>query len=185
MLKKCLLALVLTAFLAVTAQAIIQDQTYDCGRWGYKGHPYPWPVEYKKVEICRIPLWMEIGFYIEVCGCDDAEILLEQVDCEEIGRKKTEWPCYYGCAKIQIRSNFEVEIDGDVDHSVDMSHQERFTGCGMTLKEPVKCPGDSAWHEIEACVRAYNVKLLGETPTGQAVNIGYLSIRARPTGSPP
>ncbi|MHC4597007.1 MAG: hypothetical protein ACYS19_18935, partial [Planctomycetota bacterium] len=38
--------------------------------WAYKGHPYPWPVEYKKIEICRIPIWMEVGFWVEIKDCE-------------------------------------------------------------------------------------------------------------------
>jgi hypothetical protein len=181
MLKKCLIAIALTAFLAVTVQAAVEGVELDCGKWGYKGHPYPWPVEYKKVEICRIPIWMEVGYYVEIDGCDEAEIMLEQVDCAEIGRSAGDWPCYYGCAKVSIRTNFQAEIDGDVSHSGwDMDHKEKFNGV-----EPLVLAGDGAWHEVEACVQAYNVKLMGEHPAGTPEEIGYLKVQVKPTGSPP
>ena len=73
MLKKCLFVIAVTALLAATLQA----GEYKSGQpwedsgdyWAYKGHPYPWPVEWKKVEVCRIPIWMEVGFWVEIKDC--------------------------------------------------------------------------------------------------------------------
>ena len=186
MLKKCLFAIAVTALLTVTLQAatpddygVLWEDTTDT--WAYKGHPYPWPVEYKKIEICRIPVWMEIGFWVEIKGCEDAEILLVQEDCLEVGRKTGDFPCYKGCADIAIRTNFEASIDGDVSHSgMDMSHKEFFND-----EEPLILPGDGNWHEIEACVVAYKVELWEENAAGTKAEIGYLKVRVKPTGSPP
>ncbi|MHC4633068.1 MAG: hypothetical protein ACYS9C_17625 [Planctomycetota bacterium] len=153
----------------------------------YKGHPYPWPVEYKKIEICRIPIWMEVGFWVEIKDCEDAEILLVQEDCLEVGRKENEFPCYKGCTNIRVRTNFEASLDGDVSgEQIEMSAKERFTGAGQTDKEPLILPGDGNWHEIEACVIAYNVELWDFHPAaGTKEEIAYLKIRIKPTGSPP
>lgn len=185
MLKKCLFAIALTALLAVTIQAGTPKAGVpwedDCDTWAYKGHPYPWPVEYKKIEICRIPVWMEIGFWVEIKGCEDAEILLVQEDCLEVDRKEGDWPCYKGCTNIAIRTNFEASIDGDVSHDgMDMSHKEWFN-----TEEPLILPGDGNWHEIEACVVAYKVELWEENAAGTKAEIGYLKVRVKPTGSPP
>jgi hypothetical protein len=185
MLKKCLFAIAVTALLAVTIQAGTPKEGLpwedDCDTWAYKGHPYPWPVEYKKVEICRIPIWMEVGFWVEMKGCEDAEILLVQEDCLEVGRKEGDFPCYKGCTDIAIRTNFEASIDGDVSHDIGMSHKELFND-----DEPLVIPGDGNWHEIEVCVVAYKVKLWEwENAAGTKAEIGYLKVRIKPTGSPP
>jgi len=188
MLKKCLFAIAVTALLAVTVQA---GETkgdgveWDCGTWAYKGEPYPWPVEYKKVEICRIPVWMEVGFWVEIKGCEEAEILLKQVMCSEIGRDPEDFPCYKGCTEFSMRTNFEAEVDGDVSHDPDMSHKERFWGAGQSDVEPLDLPGDGNWHEIEVCVYAYKVELWDLPAAGTKEEIGYLKIRVRPQGSPP
>ena len=135
----------------------------------------------EKVEISRISIWMEVGFWVEINGAEGAEILLVQTDCEEVGRDANEWPCYYGCTKVNIRSNFEASIEGDVSHSGwDMSHKEKFNG-----EEPLIIPGDGDWHEVEACVIAYNLKLLEEAAAGDRVEIGFLKFMVKPTGSPP
>lgn len=187
MLKKCLFAIAVTALLAVTVQAGTPKSGVpweDSGDWwAYKGHPYPWPVEYKKVEICRIPIWMEVGYWVEIKDCEDAEILLIQQDCLEVDRKEGDFPCYKGCTNIRMRTNFEASIDGDVSHgAIDMSHKERFNGV-----EPLILPGgNDDWHEIEACVIAYKVQLWEFTPAaGTKEEIGYLKVRVKPTGSPP
>lgn len=182
MLKKCLFAIAVTALLAVMVQAGVATDPYgSCDdTWVYKGHPYPWPVEYKKIEICRIPIWMEVGFWVEIRDCENAEILLVQVECKDVNRDDDNWPCYTGCADIAIRTNFEASIDGDVSHSGwDMSHKEKFNG-----KEPLVIAGDGDWHEIEACVIAYNFKLWKETAGGVKEEIGYLKVRIKPTGDP-
>ncbi len=180
MLKKCLFAIVVTALLAVTVQGGIEGTEGDCGVFAYKGHPYPWPVEYLKVEICRIPVFWEIGYWVEIKGCDDAEIILVQEDCEDVGRDVDDWPCYKGCAEIAVRTNFDAEMDGDLKHSGhEMSNKERFNG-----EEPLDIPGDGDWHEVEACVIAYNLELWNESPGGVKEEIGYLKVRIKPQADP-
>ncbi len=186
MLKKCLFAIAVTALLAVTIHAGEPKTGIpwedDCDTWAYKGHPYPWPVEYKKIEICRIPLFMEVGFWVEIKGCEDAEILLIQEDCLEVDRKEGDFPCYKGCTNVAIRTNFEAKIDGDVKHdAIEMSHKDFFNGVGDLV-----IPGDGNWHEIEVCVVAYKVELWEfENAAGTKEEIGYIKVRIKPTGSPP
>jgi hypothetical protein len=134
----------------------------------------------EKVEISRIPLFMEVGFWVEMKGCDDAEILLTQEDCLKVGRKEDDFPCYKGCTDIAIRTNFEAEIDGDVSHDIDMSHKEFFNG-----EETLVLRGNGNWHEIEVCVIGYKVELWEENAAGTKSEIGYLKISVKPTGSPP
>lgn len=181
MLKKCLFAIAVTALLAATVQAgeVKGDGVdWNCGIWAYKGHPYPWPVEWKKVEICRIPIFMEVGFWVEIKGCEDAEILLEQRDCKEVGRDDDDFPCYKGCTDIELRTNFDAVVDGDVKHDeIEMSHKDYFNGTG-----DLDIPGDGNWHEIEVCVVAYEVELWDFHPAaGTEEEIGYIKVRIKPS----
>jgi len=168
MLKKCLFAIAVIALLAVTVQAASTK---------YKGDPYPWPVEWKKVEICRIPVFMEVGFWVEIKDCEDKEILLKQVNCETIGKNPVDdFPCYLGCVDLEIRTNFEAELSGDLSHSLDMKHKQLFNG-----DEKHTLPGDGKWIDVEACVNAYDVELWDfEYAAGTKSEIGKLKIKVKP-----
>jgi hypothetical protein len=85
MLKKSILGVVLLALVAMPA---------------YAGHikAYDWPCEFKFLDICEIPIFMNIGLYVEILDQDKLKIVLDQDDIDT----------YSGCVTIQIKSNFDL-----------------------------------------------------------------------------
>jgi len=150
MIKKCLFAVALLAFVAMTVQAgdlarnpikvdsmtakdpnilvkgqLVPNVTY-MPPYNDRGDYWPsrpviyWPYEicYKPLEICQIPVYMEVGAYAEFqdCGGRDTKIVLKQVDCATLtpdprrDGKENLFPCYSGCLDIGIRANFPAKL---------------------------------------------------------------------------
>ena len=179
MLKKCLIAIALVAFLAATVQADTSQ---------YKGDPWPWPFKWKKVEICSIPVYMEIGWWIEVKDCQDLEIILKQVPCNELHMKDTtDWPCYQGCEDVKIRANFEAELSLDLDKTKkgdDVIHKSKV---GWNVpgwpEKLILGPTGGSWEEYEVCVELYDTDLweIDASSAGVLEKVADLVIEVEPT----
>jgi len=180
MLKKCLLAIAVVAFLA----AIVQADTRQ-----YKGDP--WPTVYKPVEMCTIPVYIEVGWWIEIKDCQDLEITLEQVNCSEleiVNKDADDWPCYEGCEKFKVRTNFEAELDLEFDHDSDIinKHDEGiFNETSGDWEDPFIVSPDADWQEFEICINAWVVERWESTAdAGDDEKVGDLIIWVVPTGTP-
>jgi len=189
MLKKCLLAITVVAFLAVTVQA--GDPAYYDGT--YKGHPWPWPLEWKEVTVCTIPVYMEVGYWIEIKDCQDLEIILKQVECSELKSGEAgpgDWPCYEGCEKVKVRSNFEANLD------LDFEDEKPFKGLindNEVFWEDL-LPGDldddiqvgptgGDWVELTVCLNFWSVELWEVTVpdrAGEKSRLGVIEINVQP-----
>jgi hypothetical protein len=187
MVKKTLIAIALVAFLASTAPADIEvyywgpmsggDLNKESGVKSDGNEKVFWPYEYKELDICAMPLLMEIGMYVDVKDCKDRELILHQVDCAEIARAANEFPCYLGCETINVRANFDVKLgtrvvendtNGDVFNKV-----EGFYDGGDVV------PGDGSYHAMKVCVKAWKARL-HLASYGEEVNVGTLYVTAKP-----
>jgi hypothetical protein len=137
-----------------------------------------WPFDYKWLEVCRIPLKMKLGMYIRVKDCDKSstEIVLQQKDCEDLGRAAKEWPCYYGCETIKVLANFNAEIRGKVVSTSDVIDNVNDT---KTTADPDNIPGDGEYHNVEICVTTWETKI-EKGQAGDETVVGYVSVQARP-----
>ena len=180
MVKKTLIAIALVAFLASTAPAEIEVHYF--GPYGNdKGvkvdgkETIRWPYEYKAVDICSMPIKMEIGMYVEVQDCTKKKIVLVQVDCGDIGQKASEFPCYLDCESFAVTANFDVQLGTRLekdDSGVINKWSAYFDGDDIV-------PGDGSNHTVKVCVKAWLVNLWKGTP-GDAVGVGTLYITAKP-----
>lgn len=132
MLKKGLFAIALLGLFAVSAQALcttynigmtntggsgwvkIDPQTdpnfntsFNLGTW-YKQWPGTVSVctNYTAIDLCCIPVWLEVGMYAEVYKCGDQKITLKQVPC--FTGHTSDYPCYQGCTNVGVRGNFPM-----------------------------------------------------------------------------
>ena len=122
MIKKTLIAIALVAFLATfvhTAQGGIEEFYFEkTGNGGHtsikvEGKDKPtirWPYEicYEKLDLCTIPIYMEVGMFVQIYECSKKKIILKQVSCESIGKESKHYPCYKDCEDLTVRSNMGV-----------------------------------------------------------------------------
>jgi len=185
MVKRTLIAIALVAFLASTAPAALEVYY-----WGPLSGNYLdkeagvkvdgniddvyWPFEYKALDICSMPLKMEVGMYVDVQNCKDRKIVLKQVDCGDIGKGANEFPCYHDCENINIRANFEVKLGTRIEKVGGVLDQvEGYYDGGDII------PGDGSYHTATVCVRAWKARLYNQS-AGAEVTVGTLYITAKP-----
>jgi hypothetical protein len=180
MVKKTLIAIALVAFLASTAPADIEIYYWgaidkDTGVKVDGNEKVYWPYEYKALDVCSMPVKMEIGMYVEVQDCTDKKIILKQVDCGDIGKGGGDFPCYDDCEKFSVRANFDVKLGTRLvkgDAGV-------IDGWDTYWKTDNVIPGDGNNHEVEVCVKAWKAQLW-KGPVGSEVTVGTLYITAKP-----
>ena len=189
MVKKILIAMVAVILLSTVAQAALEEFYFGKGTGKERdklgatkvdGHfKARWPFEYKYLPVCTMPVKMSLGMWVEVQKCDDKKIILEQVDCGDIGKGSGDFPCYLDCESIRVRANFEVQLEGNLvknaagDAVFNGDKWDAYYDTGGIV------PGDGDWHDAKVCLKAWKVKLWKGTP-GDEVVLGSLQVTARP-----
>ena len=186
MVKKSLIAIALMGMLASTSFA--GDKAPLEGYWKWDND---WPVivvdpVYEVLELCQIPIFIDVGMYIELENCGKLrkgklilKIILEQISCANLDSENTdEFPCYRGCQDIKVRSNFEALL-GLKLYKKDLGGGTYFIGNtgGWGARDkwnaffddvdtvPVEVldewtvPGDGNWEEVKVCVEAWDVNI--------------------------
>jgi hypothetical protein len=166
MVKKSLIAIALLAFLAMTVQAgdLAQNPRKIDGQW-------PWT--YTALEICQIPVYMDVGYYVQLVDCGKKEIILKQVTCASIGKGSGDFPCYEGCVSFEIFANFEVKLgttlykEGPVIDSWSASLDNDIV------------PGDGAKYTRTVCIKAWKAKIWNNAPDSK-LKVGEVAITVKP-----
>jgi hypothetical protein len=169
MVKKCLIAIALLAFLTTTVQAGDEAEN----PWKFDDH---WPWVYLELEICQIPVYMDVGMYVDMKDCGKKKIVLKQITCPD-GKK---FPCYTGCTAFEIRANFEVKLGtklykiGDV-----IKNWSAKIVLDDLVTEDYIIPGDGNYHKRNICVDAWEAQIWKAAP-GDQVLVGEVAITVKP-----
>jgi len=177
MLKRTLIVVAVVAFLATSAQALGPEEHRAGGnspaiKSDFQKLDIGWPFEYKALDICTIPVYMNVGHYVQVEKCHERKIKLVQVPCEDIG--KSDWPCYYDCENVKIRANFEVKLG---------TRKEKI---GSVIKEwessvsPDVVGPSSGWQTVSVCVKAWKTELWNAGTLGTEVRVGTVYLTVKP-----
>jgi hypothetical protein len=186
MVKKTLIALALVALVATSVQAAqgsIEEWYFEDGdhagvKVDGKDQPtfrWPYSVSYKELDICTIPIYMEVGMYVQIHECGKKKIVLEQVDCGVIGQAAKKYPCYKDCIDLTVRSNFEVKLGTKLnknDSGLIKDWKAYFDNTDVV-------PGDGADHNVKLCVEAWEAQLF-KHEAGDEVAVGSVTITVKP-----
>ena len=184
MVKKSIIALVLMGMLATVSYG----QDFPAGQYKVDGL---WPatitIDYTPVELCRIPVWIKVGMFIEIENCSSKKIVMEQVNCPS-GQS---FPCYKGCVGLKIRANFEAKLTlkkykiGDIISGWGEGNWKvYFTGdSGATKPTTWIVSGDGNWNEVQLCAEAWDANIYNASPDTQE-QVGEIAILAVPTAIP-
>ena len=151
-----------------------------------------WPYEFKFLEICTIPVYMQIGMYIRVVDCDkNKKIVVKQVDCADLkgahpddGIGSGDFVCYEGCiADLKIVSNFDAVMGAEF-HKLKDAEGNVINGGKVIDKvnanvTPPDVLGDGLEHKVTACVWMWKTKI-EKFKAGDEQRVGDLGILAKP-----
>jgi hypothetical protein len=183
MLKRTLIALAVVALLAGSVQALGPEPHRGNGAIKInkaQGMKVYWPFEYKALDLCTIDVLMEIGYYVamEKCGHNDSRIILQQVECGDIGKGGGDWPCYKDCVNLKIHNNFPVKlglnksrVGGVITHN---NHWKAYIEGDVSVLDP----GNTT---ISLCVEAWKVNLAAsDAVAGETKKVGEVTITVKP-----
>jgi hypothetical protein len=178
MLKNTLIAVAVVALLATSAQALGPEPHTGGGnspaiKVNNVNMEIGWPFEYKALSLCVIPVYMNVGYYVQVEKCNERKIKLEQVECSDM-EKGSDWPCYQDCEDVNIRANFEVKLGTSLQNKTGVIDKMEAYYKGGDI---VDASGD--WNTITVCVEAWKTKLWEQTP-GSQVKVADLVITVKP-----
>jgi len=187
MVKKSIIAIALMCMLATVSygQDIygVTGQVKVDGLW-----PATITIDYTPIEICRIPIWIKVGMFIEIENCSQKKIVLKQVNCP--GGQS--FPCYKGCVTIKVRANFEAKLSlklykvGSIisgGWGGDNWKAYFTTDGGATTSSTFIVSGDGNWNTVDICVEAWDANIYGASPNTE-VQAGEVAILAVPTAIP-
>ena len=182
MLKRTLIVIAVVACLATSAQALGPDpHSSDKGgdnaiKVNFQDMSIGWPFEYKKLTICEIPVFMNVGHYVQVEKCHERKIKLQQIDCADpvVGKGSGDWPCYYDCENVKIRANFEVKLGTD---KVKIGPVIKDWASSVT---PDVIGPSSGYTGVDVCVKAWNTELWKAGTVGKEIRVGTIKLRVRP-----
>jgi len=131
---------------------------------------------YKPVDICKFPVSMEVGHFVQLKECNKRKIKLVQVDCKSIGRDGGDFPCYSGSEEFEVRANFPAIFDASLSNTSPIIAETK-----VYWKDDINQISGSTgrWEKLTVCIDAWKTKIwkassIGETP------VGDITIQVRP-----
>ncbi len=140
------------------------------GNANIKAESWNWPAEYKYQAVCKIPVKMDIGFWIRVVGCNDAVLKLHQ----DAIRK------YSGSIDLQIVCNVNIQLAVDWSKKSGMPTINK-DWCTITPSS-LDAPGGT----VTVSLGLKDVDLGGFTSgqVGTCIEVGAVTIKVRPNVAP-
>jgi len=178
MIKRTLIAIAVVALLATSVHAALTEHYFGPDDKSYAvkvdgKDEVRWPYEYKALTVCTIPIKMHVGMYVQIKECKDKKIILQQVDCLDIGKGVNDFPCYLGCVSLDVRANFPVKMDAGLNKIGDTIADWDKYWEGDTVV------GDGEYHPVKVCVKAWNTVIWKAKP-GDETDVGTIEIKVKP-----
>lgn len=133
-----------------------------------------WPDEYTTLDMCKMPVLMDVGMYVQIKECNKAKVELLQVDCADIGKSSSDFPCYSDCEEFEIRANFNAILGLKL-----VTVGSPFKKCTAWFDGDNTVPGDSNYHKRKVCIEAWTSDIQNTTPDDE-VRICDIEIIIKP-----
>jgi len=133
---------------------------------------------YEPIDICKFPVLMEVGHFVQLKECHKREIKLVQVDCESIGRDGGDFPCYKGSDVIKVRTNFPAILNASLNKSG--GDEDMLKNVNLYWENGVNTiQGGVGWEELTLCLEAWDVELYKYAVVG-TIGVGEITIEVSP-----
>lgn len=132
---------------------------------------------YKPVDICKFPVSMEVGHFVQLKECNKRKIKLVQVDCKSIGRNGGDFPCYSGSEEFEVRANFPAIFDASLSNTSPIIAETK-----VYWKDDINQISGSTgrWEKLTVCIDTWKTKIWkASSPPGETP-VGDITIQVRP-----
>jgi hypothetical protein len=171
MVKKCIIALAVVALMVTVVRA---------------GDPVikrdgDWPWTYKALDLCKFPVYMDVGHFVQLKECHKREIVLKQVDCESIGKGGGDFPCYTDCEDIEVRANFPAIFGASLSKIGGI-----LTDTSVYWKDDInQISGSADYEKLTVCMDAWKAEIWKAASPSDKLKVGEITINVKPpdTGS--
>ena len=135
-------------------------------------------VKYEAIDICKFPVFMEVGHFVQFKDCGKSKIELKQVACSEIGQANDKFPCYEGCVTIKIRANYPAILSASLNKSG--GDEDMLKEMNLYWENGVNTiQGDTGdWEEFKLYLEAWDVEIWKFTVG--TVKVGEITINVSP-----
>ncbi|MHC4532767.1 MAG: hypothetical protein ACYS6K_02340 [Planctomycetota bacterium] len=134
--------------------------------------------KYNPLDICKFPLSIKVGYYIQLKECNKRKITLVQVDCKSIGRGGSDFPCYKGSDVIEVKANFPAIFSASIEKND--GGEDMLEEVNLYWENGVNTiQGTGDWEELKLCIEAWKVKIWKSAVIG-TVDIGEITIDVKP-----
>ena len=174
MVKKCIFALAVVALLVTIAPAQTPNPNEQPSATVKRDGDWPWT--YKAIDLCVMPIYMDVGHFVQLEKCGDREVILKQVVCSTIGKGSDDFPCYEGCEEIKVRANFPAILGANISKVGPILDgvDKYWVGDNFQLT------GSGAWEPRTICVKAWKAKLWEAGSPNNKTHVGNLTITVKP-----
>jgi hypothetical protein len=132
---------------------------------------------YQNLDLCKFPVNIDVGHYIQLKECHKRKIELKQVQCEDIGQPNDKFPCYKGSDTFEVRANFPAIFTASIDTSTD--DKDMINEVNLYFENDVNTiQGTGEWEELTLCLEAWKVEIWKSGLTG-IVEVGDITIQVR------
>jgi hypothetical protein len=165
-------------FIASASYAAMPNGGYDAdkvhveewdGHNNIKSESWNWPAEYKYQAVCRIPVKMDVGFWVRVVGCKDAVLKLHQDSIRK----------YSGTITLTVKCNVVIDLAVDWAANSGMPVSKDYANINPTS---LSAPGG----DVTVSLGLKDVDLAGfqSSAVGTCIEVGSVTIKVRPAVAP-
>ncbi len=180
MVKKCIIALAVVALLGTTVHATVNEPNQPSGSIK---RDFDWPFTFTPIAICKMPVFMDIGHFVQIKDCNKRELVMKQVACADIGEEQKNFPCYDGCEEFEVRANFPAVFGGDLSNKSAV-----FKEVKVYFKDDKNQINGSSgdWEKLTICVKAWKTEIWKASTAKKKQKVADLTITVKPPdgGSP-
>ncbi len=137
---------------------------------------------YEPIDICKFPVSMEVGHYVQLKECHKRKIKLVQVDCKSIGRDGGDFPCYKGSDVIKVRTNFPAILNASLNKSG--GDEDMLKNVNLYWENGVNTiQGGVGWEELKLCLDVWDAEIYKYAVVG-TIEVGEITIQVNPPDNP-
>jgi hypothetical protein len=169
--------LIASASFATTPKGKYTDGIYawDVEEWdgnaNIKAESWNWPAEYKYLDVCVIPVKMDIGFWVRIKGCKDCEIRLKQNEIRK----------YSGELTLTVQCNVPIDLKARFDKLSGLQASFNTDFAKVTPSHLDPTGGDIV---VSVGIKDVDMGAWAGDVVGTKIQVGNVTISVRPSVDP-